>query len=127
MRDSTHTAAGNRYSGALSPDGGNRPLLRSSSRLGVHAQPRGAGAALQSMPSARAALASPSDAATATLEDVRGTDLRLVLEPGANRGRTAQRSFFCRTSSSTYSVQNDQDETDWCQYDNAVYGDMGVG
>jgi hypothetical protein len=60
------------------------------------------------------------------LQDVKG-DLGTVVdaEP-THRDYAHRRSFFCRTSSSAYSVQHDQDEAvQWCQYDNAVYGGMG--
>lgn len=130
-RDS-RISVGIQHSRALGPTaGGQRPLLQSSSRLDVHAHPVGPAqsSGLQMVPPAHAALASSSgNNNAATLDDVRGTDLRSVLEPGStSREKTAQRSFFCRTSSSTYSVQHDQDETQWCQYDNAIYGDIGVG
>ena len=38
--------------------------------------------------------------------------------------RPRRRSFFCRTSSSVYSVQRDEEPSQhWCSHDNAVYGD----
>jgi hypothetical protein len=66
---------------------------------------------------------------TTRLQDLQGMkDLGLAVDPEPTpRDVAHRRSFFCRTSSSTYSVHHDQDEAvQWCQYDNAMYGDMGA-
>ena len=85
------------------------------------------------------ALASPAPASAAILlreqsgtplKELKGvTDLQHLTEPLsiASTPIAHRRSFFCRTSSSTYSVVQDGEERDlqWAQYDNSLYADDG--
>lgn len=77
-------------------------------------------------------------------DTIRGTPLGDLLAAGGQTGASARensadsqhggeqpgrrRSFFYRTSSSAYSLQQDAEEaTNWCHYDNTLYdGDAGI-